>query len=112
MRQSGPQECNAAIDAFYAEEAGVYDSHGVFWQYHHRRTPVFPGLMLHTPKRSGFVLHSYRSGELTGASFHTGYDGCFPPPDLAALLPDVLPPWQKNLSVDQYKTLRWIFIVS
>lgn len=45
----------------------------------YQRSKIRPSLRLEHSKRSGFTVNSYRSGELTGARFSTGLEGCFPP---------------------------------
>lgn len=44
-----------------------------------QRSKINPALRLENSKRQGFTVNSYRSGELTGARFSTGLEGCFPP---------------------------------
>lgn len=46
----------------------------------YRASRINPALRIPLIKRSGYTVNSYRSGEITGAQFHTGYESCFAPP--------------------------------
>lgn len=46
----------------------------------YQRSKINPWLAIcEHVKRRGFTVNQYRSGEVTGAQFQTGYESCFPP---------------------------------
>lgn len=46
----------------------------------YQRSKINPWLAIcEHSKRRGFTVNQYRSGEVTGAQFQTGYESCFPP---------------------------------